>query len=443
MAINAADLIARAKSQLGVDYSWGGGGAGGRGYGFDQGAGIYGFDCSSFMQYIFAGFGVSVPRVTYDQVKVGAQVGYKDLKAGDMMFFNQGSRGPEHVGMYIGDGKFIHAPKTGDVIKISDASDPYYRSIFTGGRRVAQIEGGGQFDPNTAPEVEAIPKTPEDLAADYGWAYSFLQSNGELKDTFAKAVDGSWTAQRFKAEVQNTKWYQTHSDVQRSMDVMSKTDPATYKANHRAAIDSLVMQAREMGAVMSGDQVSKMAEDVMRFGMSNEQIVQQMAGYIKFTDEKVMGGRAGQIEKYAKELAYRNGMQVGAQTAKDYAVKIIKGQMTMEQLENNMRTNAAGLYPVYKDQIMAGQDAQELAGSFMSSMADILELDPENISLFDPMIKKAMNGRAAKGPPVGMDITDFENMLRNDPRWKKTANSRDSMMGAGKQALKDFGFNIG
>lgn len=127
-----AGLITEAKRWLGTPYSWGGGSTKGPTKGFGRGAGTTGFDCSSFIQYLNAKRGVSVARVTYDQWRQGAPVSAQGLQPGDAVFFHPGKRGPEHVGMYIGNGQYIHAPKTGDVVKISNLAD---RSDFMGGRR--------------------------------------------------------------------------------------------------------------------------------------------------------------------------------------------------------------------------------------------------------------------------------------------------------------------
>lgn len=131
---DVAPIVQEAYKWIGTPYSWAGGGVDGPSRGQGRGANTVGFDCSSFLQYLAAKRGVEIPRVTYDQWKVGTPVPREALEAGDAVFFRMGERGPEHVGMYVGSGKFIHAPKTGDHIKVSSLSG-YYAKNFVGGRR--------------------------------------------------------------------------------------------------------------------------------------------------------------------------------------------------------------------------------------------------------------------------------------------------------------------
>ena len=125
--------VVRAALQMrGIPYSWGGGGAGGPSKGIAQGANTVGFDCSGLVQYAFAKYGVKLPRVSYEQFRAGKPVPTKAMRPGDLVFFNPGSNGPGHVGIFIGNGKFLQAPQTGDVVKVSDLSS---RSDLVGVRR--------------------------------------------------------------------------------------------------------------------------------------------------------------------------------------------------------------------------------------------------------------------------------------------------------------------
>ena len=93
------------------------------------------FDCSGLTQYVYNRFGVGLTRTTYTQVNQGVKVDRSNLRPGDLVFFNtQGSI--SHVGIYIGDGDFIHAPRTGKPVMISSLSDGYYSSKYATARRI-------------------------------------------------------------------------------------------------------------------------------------------------------------------------------------------------------------------------------------------------------------------------------------------------------------------
>ena len=116
--ISDNNVIAYATNFLGTPYVWGGTSP------------SPGFDCSGFTQYVYAHFGIRLGRTTYDQINNGVGVSRSDLQPGDLVFF--GTNGPTHMGMYIGNGTYIHAPHTGDVIKISSLN----RSDYITARRV-------------------------------------------------------------------------------------------------------------------------------------------------------------------------------------------------------------------------------------------------------------------------------------------------------------------
>ena len=112
-------VVGIAMQYLGVPYVWGG-------------ASPSGFDCSGFIMYVYAQVGVSLPHHAASQYGMGTPVSKDQLQPGDLVFFN----GLGHMGIYIGGGQFIHAPHTGDVVKISSLSDSWYASTWVGGRRL-------------------------------------------------------------------------------------------------------------------------------------------------------------------------------------------------------------------------------------------------------------------------------------------------------------------
>jgi cell wall-associated NlpC family hydrolase len=95
-----------------------------------------GFDCSGLVNYVFARHGIAVPRDVRRQALAGALVDPADIVAGDLVFFSTTGSGATHVGIAIGEGRFIHAPKSGDVVRVESMSAGYWTSRFVMARRI-------------------------------------------------------------------------------------------------------------------------------------------------------------------------------------------------------------------------------------------------------------------------------------------------------------------
>ncbi len=115
-------IVATARQYLGVPYVWGG-------------TSPRGFDCSGLVQYVCKKNGISLPRTAASQRNAGRYVSRADLQPGDLVFFKSGGR-VNHVGIYIGGGNMIHAPQTGDVVKVSSINSTYRVKGYAGAVRV-------------------------------------------------------------------------------------------------------------------------------------------------------------------------------------------------------------------------------------------------------------------------------------------------------------------
>ena len=118
---------------LGLPYRWGG-------------ASPAGFDCSGFVMYVYGRVGVPLPHNGAMLWGQGHAVLQRDLEPGDVVFFN----GLSHVGIFIGRGRFVHSPHTGDVVKISRLSESWYRTTYVGGRRYSWSDRGSSKTAATA-----------------------------------------------------------------------------------------------------------------------------------------------------------------------------------------------------------------------------------------------------------------------------------------------------
>ena len=118
-AARASRVVALALAQVGAPYRWGG-------------ADPRGFDCSGLVMYVYGRAGVSLPHGTEKQYRLGTPVSRKDLAPGDIIFFDR----LNHSGIYVGDGRFVHASKTGDAVKVSRLDDAWWERLWVGARRL-------------------------------------------------------------------------------------------------------------------------------------------------------------------------------------------------------------------------------------------------------------------------------------------------------------------
>ena len=134
----AADIVLSAMSFLDLAYRRGGTTAEG------------GFDCSGFVRHVVqASLGLVLPRRSAEQARADAvlTIAPEELRPGDLVFFNTLRHAFSHVGIYVGDGRFIHSPRSGASVRIEDMRKPYWTARFDGARRLAPVVASGAIEP--------------------------------------------------------------------------------------------------------------------------------------------------------------------------------------------------------------------------------------------------------------------------------------------------------
>jgi cell wall-associated NlpC family hydrolase len=136
-AARAQDLISLGMDYLGIRYRLGGTRP------------ETGLDCSGLVQNVFRNaLGLDLPRTAREMARMGNKIGYQDLKPGDLVFFNTMRRAFSHVGIYVGEGRFLHAPASGGAVRLEQIDKGYWTRRFNGARRLL-------------PEMEASRRLPE------------------------------------------------------------------------------------------------------------------------------------------------------------------------------------------------------------------------------------------------------------------------------------------
>lgn len=115
-------VVQLARNELGVPYLYGG-------------STPSGFDCSGLVYYVFRHIGIDVPRTANRQFYASHRVDIADLQPGDLVFFEIAGDAQMHVGIYIGQGNFIHAPESGETVSYAQLDNPYWQTRFVGGGR--------------------------------------------------------------------------------------------------------------------------------------------------------------------------------------------------------------------------------------------------------------------------------------------------------------------
>ncbi|MEU3522331.1 transglycosylase SLT domain-containing protein [Streptomyces sp. NPDC038707] len=303
--------------------------------------------------------------------------------------------------------------------------------------KVLAASGGGSVGGGGVPAPVTPKLSSDELASQYGLTSALINSSKELKRLFSKAVSGQWSAARFQASLRNTKWWRTQSDSLRKYITTKYEDPATFKQdwlNARRKINALAVQVGLGNQINSKGNSSRLLRDAtynaLALGWSDDRI-KDWLGTKATTHGGIMWGEAGEAFDKLHTVAYVNGLRYSSDWYKKNAVSIVSGRSTQETVEAQIRKAAAARYSAFGEQILAGQNAIDLAAPYIKSVSDLLELPETDVDLYNKHVADAMH----KATP----LWQFEQQVRSDPLWKKTKNAQDSLMGIAHQVAKDFG----
>lgn len=317
--------------------------------------------------------------------------------------------------------------------------------------RVIKAAGGSTGSVGgSAPVAQANKVTPKlddkTLATLYGLSQKLINSSKQLKDLFKEAVGQGWSPEVFVAHLKNTDWWATNSDPKRKYLTDRYTDPATWqqKWNQFAtAANSLAVQVG-IGNLLGGgtslgkmnDLLEKATYHLYADGWTQDQLKSWLGSQVT-THGSVMWGEAGENYDKLHALAYSNGMTYSQKWYADQAKAIVGGKKSFEQLEAEIRQQAAARWKGYGTQIQAGVNALDLAAPYIQTVSQLLELPSTDVDLSNKLVSKAMSTTNKDGSTYS--LWQLENDVRNDPKWRTTKNAQDSISSVAHDILHDFG----
>jgi hypothetical protein len=284
----------------------------------------------------------------------------------------------------------------------------------------------------------------QQLAAQYGFALAFMNSDPELKNLFNQAVKSTWDTSMFIAKLRNTKWFKHHSATVRNAIMQETSDPATYKAN----VDQMAATVQDAWGKMFGTTnmdpktLRTWAETAHRMGWSEAQLIDHMTqgvNYQKLLKDQTLGGTAAETEGQIDNLLGNYGLDLGGTWKAAQLEKIIEGSDTIGGVQDRVREMAMREYKAFADRIAAGETVREIADPYVQKMSSLLEVAPGQIGLNDRTIQSALKRRDDKGKPAALDLAAFADQVRQDKRWQYTDNAKQEVGNVTTTLLRSFG----
>lgn len=439
---------------LGTPYRWGG-----------KSVNDGGLDCSGLVSVVYSHFGVQVPQGSINQAAAGSSVTASQAQAGDLIAFRTSNGQVGHIGIYLGGGKMLVAPHTGAVVRIEKVN--LTASNVATIRRVAPNANtagltktaSGLFfyppPPNVAVKGSSVNAalssggdvnstsaslSIDDLAAQYGFVASFFKQSPELQSLIGKAVKEQWTPEKFGLELQKTSWFKHHSDAQREWAKLTTADPAG--ANRQRAIRraEIARIARETGVKIDPKRLDQMVEQSLANGFSDIQLTDMIGHEFHYKPKSDLSGKAGDYQDSFAALAADYAVPIAKDTIGGWVQKIVNGKATEQDFDNYVKTLAKSRFPGLAAQIDQGITVRDYAEPYRALMSQTLEIDPASVDFTkDRWITQALDFRDGKGQVGVMPLWQFQQAIKDDPRWLATNNARDSVLGGAHKVLQDMG----
>lgn len=280
----------------------------------------------------------------------------------------------------------------------------------------------------------------DQIEEDYGLSWALFQAFPELQDLLKRATGGNWTPQKFQVELRQTKWFKKHSDVWRENTALSYSDPATFEERLNNTRTAIVNLMGSVSATLSEQGIERLAKRALLFGMSDDEIRDVLANHVRPSETGSYEGEMASIEEDLRSTALRNGVTIQNDQLQRWMQSIVRGEASRDQFVTNIRELAAKQFTLYGEQIRGGMDLADVASPYMQSMADILELNPNSLTLTDPTIRRALSGSNPDGKgPVPMSISEFEDTLRKDSRFMFTKTAKRQAEGFAARLAQMWG----
>jgi hypothetical protein len=293
--------------------------------------------------------------------------------------------------------------------------------------------------------VDSLKK--QQMAANYGFALAFMKSDPELWKLFNTAVKKTWDANMFVARLRSTKWFKRNSASVRNAIMQETADPATYRANISKMSRTLAdAWGSRYGTRVEGKWINYWSKMAFRMGWSEAEALDHMSrnvDYDKALRRRDLGGTAAELRGQLEAAETQYGLSMGNNWKAKKLEELVEGRNTIQGVTDSLREWARQEYAAFAAELDSGKTIMEIADPYRQQMAELLEINPADISIRDQMLQRALKSKDKEGRPAALSMTDFANTVRKDSRWQYTNNAKKDAANVTAQLLQSFGLMEG
>jgi hypothetical protein len=276
---------------------------------------------------------------------------------------------------------------------------------------------------NTDPKAQALVQRFKNLYASKGKVATQRDWESALNDTAAVNMDNPT----------QTLWVTAENQINGGAGGTGTGPSAKELKSKREAIKLI---ATELGVELTEGQVNSLGYDYANGNIDATTVKSRIAstGNINFAT-----GEAAKTIDSLKATAASYGVSYDPSWYNQSAKDILTGKVDNDTVVQQLKELAKSRYPSLVKQIDSGYTVKQIASPYLQSMANILEINPNDITMEDPTIKQAFTSLNTDGQPSTKALWQFEQDLKQDPRWRFTKNAQTDLMGTARKVLQDFG----
>ena len=318
-------------------------------------------------------------------------------------------------------------------------------------RKKAKREGYTDKDLDGKSDVDTY--NTEDVGI--GWAKDLINSVPELSAIFEEAARkgfltpdaGAVGKKNLENLIRESTWFQTNGATAREILALEQTDAGEFAFRLDTAKLQVQSQATDAGIQLSEANSNNLARQSLLGGWGESGREQLLTDALTAlpratsdgSDPAKATGSLGQYMRDLRNVAAMNGLTYSDDYYYQTANSALAGATSIEDSISDIREEAAGLWPPYADKIRAGQNARDLASSYIQNMASVLQIDPQSISLDDPFIQGSITAFDDQGNPRPKSLWEQSNELRKDPRWIESNDGQNKIASAVSGVTAMFG----